>query len=192
MGPQSQVTLALGFSIVLGIFIFFLFVLVLLILGGVFPDYENLRVIVSDNRPNPDWEATLKLKSESVFTVGQSITVDADLEALSSHGRANIKGGQGTPKLVFPEARLVDGSDAEIELQEDDGTWSGIDKIVFHKPGEMEFRYNNIGYASSRSLGTIETEGAYFNYKNQRFMLLFTVVTAMFAAGSLIAAIQLG
>lgn len=192
MASNSQPTLGMLFSILLGIFIFFLIIIALLILAGRMPQYENHRRIDFDNRPDPWWRGTIQLTSESVFTVGQTITATATVDICDESRQHDLREQERTPKIVFPDARAMDGGAAEILLQEDDGMWTGTRDIVFHKPGEMSFRPEHFGGGSSESIGEIGTEGAYFEYRNQRYTLLFTVVTAIFAAGSLIVALQAG
>lgn len=172
------------------LFIIGMFAVALLVIFGIFPESEDERVFKIDNRPNSDWESTIRLKTESAFVTNQPLTVDIELETKNEGTRDMILNDKMDPEIEFLNASTSQGYDAIIPLDHKNGIWNATEEIVYRNPGYHQIDYRFVAGNDREDIGEIDTERKYLEYKNQRYILLLTITTAIIAAGSLLVAIQ--
>jgi hypothetical protein len=127
-----------------------------------------------------------------VFAVNQQFVAKATFQADRDEiDELDPDGTIENPTLEFNNAR-IDGEEAKLHLspaEEQDYIWCGSAKICYYKPGIAKLDYDH-EIEGHTELIKIELARTYFEYQNSRFVLLFGVITAIFAAGSLVVALQ--
>jgi len=172
------------------VFIIGMVILSLLVIAGKYPRIESVRKLKFDDSPDSSWECTIKIKSESVFAVNQILKVQARLKVNSEDNQQLIEDEPENPSIDFPGAVSTDGSGAVLNFEEENGVWKATQEITYLKPGRQELTYSFIFDHDTVEIGEIDTERGYFEYKNQKYSLLFAIVTSILAAGSLLIAVQ--
>lgn len=178
-----------GLSVLLILFIIALSVVAVLIFRDRFPNATSNRIITISDQSGLEWKITVSLTTDTVFAVDQLITVEATLESDTDEIRIE------NPVLTFPNA-YTDDEEARIELSRDQesGDWHATSEIIYYNPGEPDVQYQlapgGITGPGKGKIGEIAPEEALADYRNNQYVLLFAVVTAIFAAGSLLVALQ--
>lgn len=168
--PFSEITI---YALVL--FIILLIALLILVLVGVIPRVVQPRnVQLSEVHRG---QAHVELDPKNVFAVDQSISVTAILTE-ADPGIVN------NPTITLHNT--VGDSELQLAKQEEESLWCATGTISYTKPGDHDITYDFGFVDTTEPIGEIESAMTYLHYRTSKYILIFSILSAIIASASLI------